>query len=771
MTEPTSTDPARKLQHRIKATYDEVRNFVSKSGNEGLLNQWKGWDERFKAIFEQSKKRPEVAISFVGGTGAGKSTLLNALIGARVLPVSSMRACTAAVCEVVYRDGPYKARIEFVSRESWEKEIALIHAELRDSEELADEDRDSDEPRQMSRAVRDKLWSVYKPEGSKDPNTFDPFRLVEPQEVKFALDHGATEVESDDIDEFRKFVSKFLDSKDRFWPIVKHVSIQGKFAPLRDGAKIVDLPGINDPNEAREQVTKEHLKSCRFVWLVFNIKRALTRDTITLMQSEEFLRQIVMDGRADALTFVGTAADDIEIESGIDEFGLPEDAEFGDVVNARNYAARDVVRAQLDDLAHQLGRLAGEHNTTADKLAARLKSSEIFTVSAREYLRIIGLAKTNSAGFKSAEETEIPQLLSHMRRTCEGYGVTAHCKSLERQLDTLIQEIKRYVQSRQAQFKAIAETSQQGRKELGAAVKTARDFLDRDLEGATERLEQALDADQALLSERVKRAVDRARADLLLTVQRWQRMAANTLKATCRRGGVYQGTTGMNDLPSDLCKPILDGIAFAWSDFFGDKLTQTLEQGTTRLLKYASSHRNQLIGVLRNSTEISESVTTSIDRILDTTEKVLTEQLAQIKSTMTASIEEKQRRLYESVPEQVRANMQAAFEAAAEEKGAGMKQRIVQILSTHAQQVAQVMFDDARETLTGGVRGLAIGLGKQYREMAETVARNAELAGSSLMNESEQATTATFANEDAILLGLCQIVANHLRCTSEETKQ
>ncbi len=124
------------------------------------------------------------------------------------------------------------------------------------------------------------------------------------------------------------------------------------------------------------------------------------------------------------------------------------------------------MRAQLDDLAHQLGRLAGEHNTTADKLAARLKSSEIFTVSAREYLRIIGLAKTNSAGFKSAEETEIPQLLSHMRRTCEGYGVTAHCKSLERQLDTLIQEIKRYVQSRQAQLKAIAETSQQGRKEL-----------------------------------------------------------------------------------------------------------------------------------------------------------------------------------------------------------------------------------------------------------------------------------------------------------------
>ncbi len=156
----------------------------------GCLISGKGGTRGSRPSSSNRKKRPEVAISFVGGTGAGKSTLLNALIGARVLPVSSMRACTAAVCEVVYRDGPYKARIEFVSRESWEKEIALIHAELRDSEELADEDRDSDEPRQMSRAVRDKLWSVYKPEGSKDPNTFDPFRLVEPQEVKFALDHG-----------------------------------------------------------------------------------------------------------------------------------------------------------------------------------------------------------------------------------------------------------------------------------------------------------------------------------------------------------------------------------------------------------------------------------------------------------------------------------------------------------------------------------------------------------------------------------------------------
>ncbi len=62
------------------------------------------------------------------------------------------------------------------------------------------------------------------------------------------------------------------------------------------------------------------------------------------------------------------------------------------------------------------------------------------------------------------------------------------------------------------------------------------------------------------------------------------------------------------------------------------------------------------------------------------------------------------------------------------------------------------------KTLIGGVRGLAIGLGKQYREMAETVARNAELAGSSLMNESEQATSSRIESEIEVLKGLMQLL-------------
>src|SRR5262249_14211624 len=161
-----------------------------------------------------------VAISLVGGTGAGKSTLLNALIGARVLPVSNMRACTAAVCEVTYADGPYRARVEFIPRSSWANEVRLLLADLRDTQSAVEEaDNGLDLRFQMSRRVWDKLRTVYSlPEGDSQ-SSFDPFALIEPQEVKEALDSGSATIECADLKEFREEVSRYLDSRHRFWPI------------------------------------------------------------------------------------------------------------------------------------------------------------------------------------------------------------------------------------------------------------------------------------------------------------------------------------------------------------------------------------------------------------------------------------------------------------------------------------------------------------------------------------------------------------------------
>jgi hypothetical protein len=469
--------------------------------------------------------------------------------------------------------------------------------------------------------------------------------------------------------------------------------------------------------------------------------------TLSLMQSDDFLRQVVMDGRANALTFVGTASDDLDLASAIDEFELDEDASMIDAILARNQAARQEVKSQLEDYAVRLGDLAHEQRESAAKLGARLNSSQVFTVSAREFLRLSGLAKTNSSGCDDISQTEVPALVDHMRQICAGYGVSAHCQALQSQLHVLLREIKQEVRSQQAMIRSRVEVSQRGREEIRAAVEAAQTFLKRDVGDARERLVQALEADQALLGERVKRAVERAKLDLDQTFAKWRRMHWATIKAACRRGGTHVGSSGRTDFPEDLAKPILDGIAFAWSDFFGEKLSQTLEKWTNHLLFVSEGYRGRLAKSVRDAAGDSADLTKSLKGLLETTERILKELLAQTKNSMDAKILENQRTLYESVPIHIRENMHAAFDQAAQESGAGMKDRMVKILSEHASRVAGVMFDDSREAILAGVRGLGDWLVRDYDKMIDAVIRSAGLAAQNLVTGDSSITEEVLATE------------------------
>ena len=56
----------------------------------------------------------------------------------------------------------------------------------------------------MSRAVRDKLWTVYRCNEDSSPASVDPFNLVEPLEIKQALDDASSNV--------RRHAVRFSDS-------------------------------------------------------------------------------------------------------------------------------------------------------------------------------------------------------------------------------------------------------------------------------------------------------------------------------------------------------------------------------------------------------------------------------------------------------------------------------------------------------------------------------------------------------------------------------
>lgn len=327
MTRPP--EKAASVDDRIRQVRDGLLHLLSQTGNKHLWEEcWPRWDRVMDGLREQVRRPPEVSVSLVGGTGAGKTTLINALLGWRLLPTKEGQPCTSAVCEIAHSDdGGFHAEVEFVTRDEWDAEARRLRADLAASLPVAGE---SDEDRKVSaaltKAALQKLRAVYKLGEEAGPEQVVGADLPEPEAVKRALSAGAETLSygPDAADKFADHVKLFLAADQTFWPIVRAVRVRGPFDALRGGLRLIDLPGVNDPSEAREQILRQKLKDCKFVWLVFGIKRALTRDVVELMQGEDFFRQLILDGRTDRLTFVGTHSDDVNFEEACKQYQLPE---------------------------------------------------------------------------------------------------------------------------------------------------------------------------------------------------------------------------------------------------------------------------------------------------------------------------------------------------------------------------------------------------------------------------------------------------------------
>jgi len=701
------------------------------------FERWEQWQKQLKEIISDAPKRPEVAISLVGGTGAGKSTLVNALLEARVLPVGNMKACTAAISEVSYSEGgTYSAEVEFVPRSAWLQEVEALVGDLKDASDRQllspDDEPRSAEPTYLATTARDKLWTVYGTSG-ENPAHLNINALKEPPEIKTALDRGAESIASADLDEFRKQVAHYLDSEHRFWPIVKTVKIRGPFLALECGAKLIDLPGLNDPNEAREEITREYLKSCRYVWIVFEVKRALKKEVTAIIQSPDFMRQIVMDGRANALTLVGTCSDDFDFDVAVDRYGLPDTTPEATVAEHRNREAVEVVQRQLDDIACEMASKAETDGDSLRTLQDQFRSSRIFTTSAREYLRLRKLYKGKTAVLETPDQTQLPALKTHLVEISSAFGVEAKARS--QQLSILFQEMEREVESRKLSLKRALETSDAQRKETVSAAQAAQRFLGERLKDVSENFEESLKDSRKQFEDALTRAIREAELELVRVKARWECMYWSTIRAVARRNGVFHGSTGDHDFPADISDPILDKVTFAWADFFGKNLSGILERTTTKLDKIADSHRRELLDILQKiSTD--DASRKSLVKIGETTANVLDEILGQTQESMKDKIDRVRRKLHDTIPEQIRANMSSAFEKAAEERGRGMKARMIDTIGRHAKDTAKVMFADARKAVLDGVGGLLDALKKNQNEMSEAVKRQSALMVENVTNVS-----------------------------------
>ncbi|OCL10223.1 hypothetical protein AOQ84DRAFT_387654 [Glonium stellatum] len=309
------------------------------------------WLKSIENLQKQAVQKQTV-VGVVGNTGAGKSSVINALLDEeRLVPTNCMRACTAVVTEMSWNDSKkrnskYRAEIEFITRQDWEKELDTLLKDLLDSNgEVSRECRDQDSESGIAWA---KFKAVYPQKTKEMLAKSDVKSLMQDKSLLNIL--GTTKKISEaDPEPFYRRLQTYVDSKEKvtgkepkekkkkekrkmeFWPLIKVVKIYAKSPALSTGAVIVDLPGVHDSNAARAAVAQGYMKQCTGLWIVAPINRAVDDKAAKSLLGESFKRQLKYDGTYSNVTFICSKTDDISITEASDSLGLNEQIyEFDD---------------------------------------------------------------------------------------------------------------------------------------------------------------------------------------------------------------------------------------------------------------------------------------------------------------------------------------------------------------------------------------------------------------------------------------------------------
>ncbi len=685
---------------------------------------------------------PSVQIALLGGTGAGKSTLVNAMAECRLLPVSSMKACTSAITEVSYKPGGYEATVEFVSRDSWFEE--LQHLE----QDLADEDfRSGDEiSRSITYTAESKLDAVYGPESkARYLVSLDRNELEEPDEVAAAFDAGSITLASDDVADFRTELKQYLDSDHRYWPIVKRVSVRGPFRRIGNGMTLVDLPGLNDPNPAREEATREHLKNARFVWVVFNMKRALTKDVFDFLRDGDLLRRLFVDGYTGSLMLVGTGSDEIDYDSDIEKFGLDGDAEVIEVIRARSAEVKQVVRSQLDELAMLLAHDASADPAAVAMLRQELATAPIHTVTAKEYLKCRGLMKKVSPVVAVEAETGLPALQDEAAALVSEVGERVHFDRILQQVEAVRLSMEGVVESHYGALAAADAASGAQLKEVRSAADRLRGFLEQETAATNSDLSIKVrlnDLDVELDAGVVAsaKAINELRATL-------QNVHWSTMRAAARRSGVFASpASGKVDLSKTVSKPFLDSTSFAWVGFFGTEVTSDVSSFGSELLELKSRHSTDLMNDCRRiSPELSSVVESHVRPSSEKNTKVVAKRVETLENSIENRLRNDRKLLDTAVESAVGEKMEPAFLKAGTERGSGTKARMIDGIVRAATEVVASALSDARQEIRSSLNDLV-----QFVEKEAAETRGQLLSGATQVREVVANELAEQLDEDAL---------------------
>ena len=704
---------------RLRQALRFFESYLPHGNDRGLLSQVR---TELDSIEIASKQELDSPIALLGESGAGKSSLLNALVGMDLLPHNAGSAVTAAICEISGGLEGFRLTASLESRDVFVNRFATILKRLKNAASDAVDESDSESAQLVfdgeDRRLVESVTGMTLEECARQvhrgvPVSFLPeVKKAMSQDSPYIVDYMADETES-----LRDDARLYLSASEPLWPLVEWIRIQGFFPVLPDGLRLVDVPGLNDPDATRDRVAKHHLSRCKLIWLVLSAKRAATKEIVHYLKESGLLTKLELEGRLASMAIVVTHADQFDDEGLMKEFGLSEDASLDELLTKHREKLDQVTREALLKVWDQTVKEADGRVLPETDRAGRetLKRIPVFSVDSRQSLLLRGITKSKKEPqFKTDVQTGIPALRDWMCTDFVQREHDAHRENLLRRIQRIEQTLRDEFGNRASIKRALASLHRAAKGGMSDIKSDAATFLKDRLEAHSREKEIKAEAQAEVVIEAIKSGIEDAGKVLRADVpDRLSGIHWSTLRAIVRRGGVFHGSTRRWDLPEELAETITKKVVFRWAELFesfAKQFTQELESKCGDLM---AQHRSLIHQAVK--TQMGSGAVGWLDDLGSGT--ALPFEFDLTRAQLNQQLETERRNFLASLIESLRKELQPVFQRAADESGTGMKHRIIQILTT-----------ELKGIVVGLIPALTLDLEMKVREVIRMLLRQVETA-------------------------------------------
>jgi len=201
-------------------------------------------------------------VAIVGEMNSGKSTFSNALfLKANILPMSAT-ACTAKLTRIEYDDN-WSGRVSFIDRTSWDEleERAARHRRRKGGSKIPDLHRKNEE------------------------FILDEYAAEIVVKVKGTVGGDLHSLLGMEREITREEISDYVAAGGDYTGLVSGVTLRGPH-PLGDRVRIVDTPGLLDPDRSRSKLTEKYLERASVVIVILYAGTPMSEQDFDLLSNQ-----------------------------------------------------------------------------------------------------------------------------------------------------------------------------------------------------------------------------------------------------------------------------------------------------------------------------------------------------------------------------------------------------------------------------------------------------------------------------------------------------